>query len=173
MAKITQWRCHACTCDLGREPQDPIEDKFERHWSAIRKKTVQHRHNERSGALHCTLHHPPSCQAGGGRRAGRGAGPALGTWDLGLGTWDMPFKMLGTGLISGHLGQAHFWDMRHALQNFKTFKLLETGPVLGQPRTADSGQGQAQALQNSWGKPALGTCPFKCLGSGPLLGHAL
>ena len=54
------------------------------------------------------------------------------------------------------------------------FNILGTCPLLG------------QALQNSWDKPALGTCPskflgqarscdrlFKFLGTGPLLGHAL
>ena len=43
--------------------------------------------------------------------------------------------------------------------------MLGAGPLLG------------QALQNSWGRPALGTCPSKCLGqalsTGPLLGQAL
>ena len=56
----------------------------------------------------------------------------------------------------------------------RPFKMLGTGPLLG------------QALQNVWDKPALGTCPLKCLGqarswdmpfkmlgTGPLLGQAL
>ena len=43
--------------------------------------------------------------------------------------------------------------------------MLGAGPLLG------------QALQNSWDRRALGTCPSKCLGqarsTGPLLGQAL
>ena len=42
------------------------------------------------------------------------------------------------------LGQACSWD--------RSFKILGTGPLLG------------QAVQNSWGKPALGAGPSKFLG---------
>ena len=65
-------------------------------------------------------------------------------------SWDTPLKKgLGQarswdGPLKNCLGQARPWDM--------PFKLLGTGPLLG------------QALQNAWDRPAIGASPSKGLG---------